>query len=468
MRASSQQLLAVTRTEGPLYVQIYQRIRALILTGVWPSGTHLPSSRVLARDLGVSRNTAILALEKLVADGWVVSRAGSGMFVSTEAPPGRPHREASVDAAASRSFVPVPFEISEAATDQFDVATWSKIQRSVWKTSPEDALHEGAVAGWPPLRSAISSYLSAARGLDCSPEQVFILSGTQPALDLCARVLSRPSDQIWIEDPGYPYARAAFNLHGLVQVPVSVDDDGIIVEEGQRRCPRARLAYVTPACQFPTCVALSQERRAALMNWAEKNQGYILEDDWDSSAVFDGARAPEPIAVSLPQRTLFIHSFNRILFPALRIAALVVPESLVGSFTDGLFATARFQNVANQITLAHFIDRGFLSAHVRRTRLVAGSRRAVLEDGLRKHLWRWLYTRDSQRGFHSLAWIRSGSDSDIASAARAAGIGCTGLNEFVVGTDEMASALVLGFAAFEPDQIEAGLGELARLLSRRA
>lgn len=466
MRASPQQLLSIVPPGGPLYLQIYHRIRSLILSGAWPAGTCLPSSRALARDLKISRNTAILAIEKLMADGWVISRAGSGIYVSPEAPPARPPRRPEVSASEAAPLVPVPLEIGQPATDAFPTEEWAKIQRNVWSTSADHALHEGAVAGWPELRSQVASYLHAVRGVDCSPDQILILGSTQSALDLCVRVLGKAGDGIWIENPGYPYAREVFQAHDLEQIPVSVDAEGISVADGVAKASSAKLAYVTPACQFPTCAIMSDERRKALLSWAEDQGSYILEDDWDFHAVFDG-RPPEPLLGSNSERVLLIHSFNRLLFPGLRIAALVVPRPLIETFVDIRYSVERFPNISNQIALAEFMHRGLLSSHLRRCISLYRERRAAMHNGIRKYLGRHVHVSSGQAGLHCLAWTRGIQDSDVAAEARRAGIACLALNDFVMDADDVPGALVLGFAAFSPDTISDGLKDLARIIASR-
>lgn len=463
MRASPQQLLSVVPHGGPLYLQIYHRIRSLILSGAWPPGACLPSSRALARDLKVSRNTAILAIEKLMADGWVISRAGSGIYVSSEAPPARPPRQSETTATGAATVVPIPLEIGQPATDAFPIEEWAKIQRNVWSTAADHALHEGPVEGWPELRSQVASYLHAVRGVDCSPDQILILGGTQSAIDLCVRVLGKAGDGIWTENPGYPYGRKVFQAHGLNQILVPVDAEGISVVEGIAKGKSAKLAYVTPACQFPTCAILSDERRKTLLSWAEDQGSYIVEDDWDFHSVFDG-RLPEPLLASNSERVILIHSFNRLLFPGLRIAALVIPRPLIEPFIDNLYSVERYQNVSNQIALAEFMHRGLLSSHLRRCNSLYRERRDAMHNGISKYLGKYLHVRSGQAGLHCLAWTRGLQDSKVAAEVRSSGVACLALNDFVIDAD-VPSALILGFAAFSPDTINDALRDVARIIA---
>lgn len=465
MRSSPQQLLSIPNGAGPLYLQVYHRIRTLILTGAWPPGTRLPSSRALARDLGMSRNTGLLAVEMLMADGWIVSRAGSGIFVSSEAPPARHFSSPAQGDEAERGDAAVPFDIAQGATDIFPVKEWAKIHARVWTRASKDALHEGAGAGWEPLRRSVAGYLHAVRGLACSPEQVLIMSSAQAAVDLTIRVLASPGDSIWVEDPGYLFVREAFRAHGLRQVLVPVDDDGIIVSEGIASEPRARLAYVTPASQLPTCAILANDRRSELLDWARRTGSYVIEDDWDFNAVFDGRQPPEPVAASCPEQVVFIHSFNRLLFPALRIAVLVAPVGLADKFIDARRAIDGFPNMANQIALAEFIDRGLLSAHLRKSKVTYARRRAALHSGVRQHLSRWLHIDEERPGLIGLAFTPPGRDSEMAAIARSNGIACIGLSDFKVNDSASPAALPLGFAAYPEEVIDDACRRLAEALA---
>lgn len=465
MRSSPQHLLSLPNGRGPLYQQIYQRIRTLILTGAWPTGTRLPSSRSLARDLGVSRTTALLALDQLAADGWITSRRGSGVYVSTDVPPAR---VAAVidegDAQVEDSRKPVPFEIAEPAVDLFPVGKWARIQSGVWSRNPEHALHEGSEAGWLPLRQAIASYLHAVRSLACSPDQIMIVSSTQAALDLCARVMARPAEAVWVEDPGYPGAREAFLLNGLRPVPVPVDHDGLQVAAAISLEPRARLAYVTPACQFPTCVPLSRERSAQLLDWAAGSDGFVLEDDWDYNTRFSDPFPAEPLAVLCPERVIHIHSFNRLLFPALRIAAVVVPRGLIGEFRDARRAIDRFPNVGNQIALAEFIEHGHLAAHLRVLRDAYLQRRTALFTSLEERTGGLIRPDSTRLGLHAIGWVARRSDSGLAAKLRQGGIACSTLSDFSTMQWQGQSALLLGYGAFVTQRLEDAVGRLASVL----
>jgi GntR family transcriptional regulator/MocR family aminotransferase len=460
MRPNPQQLLSMPASAGPLYLQIYHRIQKLILTGGWPPGTRLPSSRALADDLDIARNTAILALDKLLADGWIYSRPRSGMYVSADAPAGRPPLPASAanDCLSGR---PLPFDIRHGAIDIFPTSEWSKIHAQVWRRSGDEALLEGEATGWMPLRQAIAAHLYAVRGIACSPHQILVVSSSRAALDLAVRVLGRPGDHAWVENPGYRYAREVLQAGKIGVCDVPVDGSGMDVAAALAMRPDARFACVTPACQFPTGAILGSERRLQLLDWARRSDRFIVEDDWDFNAVFDRAHALAPLVASASQQTLFIHSFNRLMFPALRIAALVVPLELVPQFVEARESVGGSPNTATQIALAEFIERGLLSAHLRQCRLAYAQRRDALHCAIDAELGDWLFVDRERAGLAAIAFARAAPAAELARIATDADIACHSLGEFSSNGRAHDDALVLGFGAFPPDMLREAAGQLA-------
>ena len=461
MRHSPRQLVSLPKGSGPLHLRLHHKIRSLILAGSWPPDTRLPSSRDLARDLGISRNTAILAIDRLIADGLARSRPGSGVFVTEAA-------FAGAAPSASAPEPPVPFQLAYGGVDLFPTGRWARIQGRVWTGASRNALYEGSGAGFQPLRRAVAAHLHATRGLCCSAEQVMIVSGTQSAIDLVLRVLGERGDRIWMEDPGHPYVRQAIDGNGLRSVAVPVDSDGLRVADGIAAAPGARLAYLTPGCQFPTCSILSEARRLELLDWAEAAGAWIIEDDWDHDARFDGSPPPEPLAARGSGRILYIQSFNRILFPGLRIAALVVPESLVPVLVDARRAIDGFSNIANQMALAEFIERGYLASHLRASRTALAARRAALHGALARLMPDVVTFDPDQPGLYVVAHPIGGGDAVLAAEARRDGFECSALSTFSERGAEAPQGLLLGFAAFQPEVLVRSAQRLAASLSRAA
>ena len=464
MRRSPQQLVSLPSGPGHLHLKLYHRIRSLILSGAWSPGTRLPSSRRLAKDLGVSRSTAILALDQLIADGWISTRLRSGTYVSYEAPPARPAPDVPPHVAQQEAG-PELFAISPGGIDLFPSHQWSRIQARVWREHPTEALLEGSGAGWYPLRRAVAGHLHAVRGLRCSPEQVVIVSGTQEAMNLAVRLLGAPGESAWVEDPGYPLARQAVRAAGLSEVGIPVDAEGIRVRDGRAMAPGARLAFVTPACQFPTGAVMSQARRRELLAWAEKRGGFIVEDDWDFNSYFQAPHPPDPIAATDGERTIFIHSFSRLMFNGLRIAALVAPEPLVPSIIELREVIAGLTNMPSQIALADFIHKGLLSAHLRACRLAYAERRAAMHRALLDYMPDLVSIDPAQAGLHALVHLDGVRDSPLAAKARRNGFACSALSDFAFGDGQNSGqALLLGFAAFPPEAIDRGVQALAEVL----
>lgn len=461
---SPQKLVALPDGQGPIHLRLYHQIRALILDGSWPSGTHLPSSRQLADDLGISRNTAIQAVDQLVADGWVIARTGAGVFVSAEAPPARPSHPASGWGHANVSTAPAPFHVRPGPVDLFPISKWTKLQARVWNQASTEAMHESSGAGWAPLRQAVAAHLHAVRGLACVPDQVLILSSSQSAIDLALRVLAVPGDQVWVEEPGYPAARQAIRANQLTEAPVPVDAQGLCVETGIQRAAHAKIAYVTAACQYPTGRVMSEPRRGALLAWASRNDAFIVEDDWDYNACFDAPQPPMPLAARASHRVLHIHSFNRLLFPGLRIAALVVPSELAPRFIEMRQLVDGFTNVANQMALAEFIHRGALASYLRTCRIACTERRAALHRAVAAFMPGNVRIDPLQSGWWSVAHLDGLHAAPLAAQARAEGFWCMALSDFSADPLDSAQALLLGFAGFKTDALTAATMKLAQCL----
>ena len=455
MARKTDPLLTLPDKSGVLYVRLYQRMRALILQGAWPAGMRLPSSRRLAEDLQISRNTASLALDQLLADGWIETRSRAGTFVSTESPAlVRPPLIATE--ARQRAFArpPVPFEMAHGAIDAFPFDRWSKLQSKIWSNFVPDLLYEGAPAGDPGLRQAIATMVAPTRGLSVTADDIVIVSSTTAGFDLIAAVLPVKSTVI-VEDPGYHFADAAFARRGLKVIPVAVDSEGLDVTAARAACPSPNLIVVGSASQFPLGVPLSGERRWQLLNWAKECGAWIIDDSFDADARFDGmAPAPSLQAEDEAGRVITICSLSRMLFRSLRLGFLTVPKKLRPAVLEVRSATDAFEPLPNQLVLREFIDRGLWSAHQRKCRELHRGRRDALRAVLAPYLGTLFQEDLNPCGLQlCLRPIRQASD-EIADALRSAGIACTTLAEITRGIpgDE---GILLGFAAFSPDVIEA-------------
>ena len=368
----------VPEPQGGLYQGLYKRLREFILDGVWPAGTRLPSSRALAADLKVSRNTAILAVEQLIADGWAESRSRSGVYVSAGpalAPPLplRPRFAATAE-------LP-PFALQRPATDLFPAQVWKQLQARAWGQIEPQRLSGADPAGDPGLRDAIARLVCAPRGLRCHPDQILVLPTATAAIDLIAATLLRPGDGAMVEDPCRPATRRLFEARGarLHSIPLSVPTPG---EHDFNPVQDARIACVAPSVQFPLCTALGPRSRDQLLNWARSSGGWIVEDDRDADLWSEGAAQPLPLAAEDNERVLLVGSFNRILFPGLCVAFLVAPLSVVERLRAVHAMIGGRASLASQLALKEFIAEGHFARHVRRRRQAYAERRAVMLDCL--------------------------------------------------------------------------------------
>jgi GntR family transcriptional regulator/MocR family aminotransferase len=462
----------------PLYRQLYSGVRESILAGRLAPGAGLPSSRSLAEELGVSRNTVTLAFDQLVAEGYIQGSPRSGTRVAAmpaRAPRAKPSRgpgpsargRAIADArlpALTRGESPaVPFRVGVPALDQFPSRLWSRLASRRWRRQP--LLDYGEPGGYSALREAIADYVRLARGVRCLTEQVIITSGSQQGVDLAARVLLDPGDAVWMEDPGYTGARTALQASGARLVPLPVDADGLIVEEGERAAPRARLAYASPSHQFPLGVTMSASRRLALLRWAARAGAWVLEDDYDSEFRYDARPLASLQGMDEDGRVIYVGTFSKTIFPALRLGYLIVPLELVNVFRAARAVSDRQSPTMEQAVLADFVAGGHFARHVRRMRRLYAERQGVLVDAVRRQLGDRLKVTPSSAGMHLLGWLEPGVD-DAAVSARAAALGVEAapLSRYALVAPRRGG-LLLGWAGYSAEGIREGVTRLEKALS---
>lgn len=471
-----------------LYQQLYAEIRAAILGGRLAPGARLPSSRELARELGVARATVVGAFEQLLAEGYLEGRAGSGTFVACDlpddlliarppagaAPAGPPaplalsRRGAAlaatrVSASPGDRGAPRPFEAGVPDLGGLPLATWSRLAARRYASPPPELLAYGDPAGYGRLREAVAAYLAAARGVRCAAAQVIVVAGSQQGLDLAARLLLDPGEQAWVEDPGYVGARGALGAAGAALVPVPVDAEGLDVAAGARLAPGARLAYVTPSHQFPLGVTMSLPRRLALLAWARDAGAWVLEDDYDSEYRYAGRPLAALQGLDGGGRVIYIGTFSKVLFPALRLGYIVVPPALAGAFAAARALADRSPPGVEQAILADFIEEGHFARHIRRTRARYAERREALVEAARPLAGR-LDVAPATAGMHTVGWLPPGADDRAASRAAAArGISAMPLSAYAA-RPLARGGLILGYSAFTPEQIRSAVGQLHQAL----
>ena len=466
---------------APVFRQIYAEIRAAIAARSLAPGQRLPSTRELARRLGVSRTSAVAAYEQLAAEGWIDCHVGSGAFVGVDLPapfrtlalaPASPSRFASdpealfAPLAATDDAGERPFAMGLALMDARAQDVWRRLtHRSVRRMSE---VHFGYTdpRGLPALRDGLAAYLRGARGLKCEPGQVLITSGTQHAVDLASRLLLRPGDKVWVEDPSYPMTFKALAAAGLQPVPVPVDDQGLMVAEGVRRAPGARAAVVTPSHQYPTGAVLSMARRVELLTWARSAGAWIVEDDYDSELRFRGRPLAALQGLDEADRVIYVGTLNKSLFPGLRIGYLVAPPSLVEAFLNARHLGDRQPPTLTQTVLSDFVAEGHLAAHFRRLRQLYLRAQEVVTHALSpvvQQIGGRMPAPD--QGNHLVVWLPEGFDDvGLERAARAQQITCRALSRLYLQARPQPG-LMLGFTGFRPEQLQAPAGRLAALIA---
>ena len=445
-------LLRLERDGVPLRAQLEDQLRDSVQSGRLGPGVPLPSSRALARELGVSRGVVVEAYAQLAAEGYLVSRQGAPTRVSEAASPG------SAPAPAHRDERPPRYDFRPGRPDVglFPRSAWLASLRRALRTAPDSRLDYGDPRGAPELRAALASYLGRVRGVACSPDRVIVTSGMAQGMALFARaLLASGARRVAMEDPCSRPGREQLATNGLTVVPVPVDSDGLVVE---RLDDSTDAAMVTPAHQFPLGVVLAPSRRAELVDWAARTGAIVLEDDYDAEYRYD--RQPVGAVQGLaPEQVAYAGSVSKTLAPGLRLGWLVAPEPLAAGVTQAKAADDLGTPVVEQLALADFLERGELDRHLRRTRAIYRARR----DAFVAALGRWLPECEPTgvaAGLHLVVELPSGLDEDtVLATAWARGLGLYGMSEHRI--EPGPPALLLGYGRIAEPAIEPAVRALA-------
>ena len=490
-------LLNLEEASGPLYRRVYHALKSVIRGGRLGPAARLPSTRALAADLGVSRNTIVLAYEQLAAEGYVVSRQRSTASVvgagparalpapdraRSEAPPRisayarRLIRHPAVPPAGAYGTRPglrYDFRYGRPAVDEFPREIWRRIVAARVRQPSDEALGYASAAGHPPLREALAEYLRRARGLSCDADQVVVVNGSQQAFDLLARILLDPGDAAVVEEPHYPGATVTFEAAGARLIRIPVDDDGLDTARLPAVGTPPRLAYVTPCHQFPTGVSMPLERRLALLAWAARVGAWIVEDDYVSEFRYEGRPLEALQSLDRRGRVVYVGTFSKTLFPALRLAYLVLPRPLLRPFLSAKWAADRFSAMLAQEALADLITSGQFERYLRRAGARNAARRRALTEALREHFHDRVEITGENTGVHLLVWLEDVRPRDLdalVTRAAAAGVGIYPIGPCYARPPRRAG-LLFGYAALTEAEIRAGIRALAgvaRGLSRAA
>jgi GntR family transcriptional regulator/MocR family aminotransferase len=453
---------------------VYRTVRSAILDGDLPAGTRLPSSRQAAADYGVSRGLVEDVFGRLCEEGLLARAVGRGTFVAaaasqlaappTDGPessarlrPSRRGRVLSADAMCREPEALAPFNAGVADAAAFPWLTWQRLQHRAIRELHRQALGFADPRGCARLREALSRHLAQFRGIRCEPNQVLIFNSSQQALAAVALLLLERNDGVWVEDPGYPGARAVFSIAGADLHPVPVDEGGMRVEFAIARWPRGRLAYVTPAHQYPSGAVLSLHRRLALLEWAARRRAWVVEDDYDGEFRHDGEPLMPLRSIDPHSRVIFLGTLSKSMFVALRLAYAVVPAALVEPLANIRTQLDGFTPPVPQIAMSFFMDDGYFATHLRHMRAIYRDKCAALAGGLKpleRHGWR---CRGSRAGMHLVV---EHPDADYARrVARDSGLDVRTLGSYRAARAR-GDGLVLRYGGLSIDEIERGCRQL--------
>jgi GntR family transcriptional regulator/MocR family aminotransferase len=447
--------------DTPLHRQLYNGLRRMIEERSLAAGSSLPSSRLLAGDLGIARNTVISAYEQLTTEGYVVSKQGARpVVVDLPTPPALSPAALNGEtrhAISSRGKLMMEQPSQHGApghlsfhpgmpdAENFPFNTWSRLLARRAKAARYDLFGTYNVTGHPALREAIATYVKAARRVRCSPDQIVVTTGAQAGLDLMARLLLDPGETAWVEEPGYYGAQAAFVASGARLSPLFVDSQGWVLDPPAGSPPR--VIYVTPSCHHPLGATMRMEQRLRLLEIAERLDAWIIEDDFDGEYRFQGQPIPAMQGTDHSDRVIYCGTFAKILFPALRLGFMVLPPSLQARIGQALSITGQFAPLLLQAALADFIDQGHMSRHLRRMRRIYAGRRQAFRRLAGEYLGDWMTLRSSEAGMQMVGMMREGwDDRAVAAAARRRGIIVSPLSIHYRHAAPQAG-LVMGYAA---------------------
>lgn len=488
----------------PLYKQLYDSLQTAILEGKLKPGEKLPGTRSLAADLGISRNTVSTAFNQLLIEGYLRGKVGSGTYVN-EIPENllqvklNPAHEKNIEKNDFKKInrsrykkngkrshknkekkyfntseiivkntsyeEAVPFRFGIPAINDFPVKIWLNTVNHVWRTLPAAQLSYGDAAGYMPLRKAIADYLRTYRAVNCTADQIIIISGSQQGLDLIGRVLLNSGSKVWLEDPGYLGARVSMLFSDAQIYPSPINDEGIDLDYSMKMFPVPDLIYTTPAYQFPLGITMSIARRLHLLQYAEKNNSWIIEDDYDSEFRYSGNPLPSLQGMDKSGNVLYLGTFSKVLFPALRLGYLVLPDKeMIDTFASAKFMIDRQCPIYEQVVLTKFIEEGHFTRHIRKMRMLYEERQRYLITEVNKQLNGLVKTEFSPAGMHIILRLPENyNDKKIAQEALKNKILVKPLSDYTI-EHRQNPGLILGYTAFDKKEIKQGISKLKKVI----
>ncbi len=469
-------MLAVDRQSGEhLSRQLYHGLVAIIRNRSLAPGSELPSTRALAAELGLGRNTIVSAYDQLITEGYLANRQGARPVIvdlpdgPRETPPEEPPVPLRVPSRRGEELLSqhchhgtagrFAFHPGMPDAASFPFGVWGRLVARRASHGGETLFGTYDVTGHPALKEAIAGYLFSARGVRCRPEQIVITTGAQAAFDLLARLLLDPGNTVWMEEPGYYGAKAAFTVAGARIVPIPVDQ-----ERGWRLDPpdvAPCLIYVTPACQHPLGITMRMEERLRLLDIAGTGNSWVIEDDFDGEYRFQGRPVPAIQSMDRSGCVIYVGTFAKLLFPALRVGFMVLPPELAGRIGNALSTTGQFAPLVLQAALADFITEGHMSRHLKRMRRIYAQRRQLFRDIVAERLRDEITLSPAEAGIQVVGYLRPGIDDiKVSQAAARRAINVSPLSKYFQET-AATQGLVLGYAACDAAQTREGVERLA-------
>jgi len=470
---------------GIIKDRVYEAIRHAILEGRLAAGSKIPSSRALAEMMSISRNSVIAGFDRLLDEGYLVTRKGAGTFVTTSIPDQTigehsPLSKVSQASSATGSLNPDIaalrplwresqkndgmnrlFAVGVGCTDLFPHDLWGRLLGRVWRQSRHELGMHTHAGGYLPLRRAISHYILATRGVSCHEDQIIIVNGIQQALNITARSLLPKGSEVWVDEPGYNGARAAFASAGAIVRPVRVDDQGMDIHDGMQHYPNARLVYTAPSHQFPLSGTLSLSRRLALLEWAEAHQAWIFEDDYNSEFRYAARSLQALQGLDKHHRVIYSGTFSKMMYPEFRLGFLVVPPDLREQFMMSKYFSDLCTGYLEQAVLARFIAEGHYASHVRRIRKACYERKTALAAAIADYFPARMSVHPSDSGVHMVCWLLNGlTGKDVEMKASQLGMGIQSFERYCQ-RPMSREGILLGFANHSPDALREGIRQLA-------
>ena len=472
-------------SDTPLYRQLADWLRRAIVGGQLQPGQRVPSTRRLANELKLSRIPVLGAYELLQAEGYLETFPGAGTCVARAIPgealklaapkvrraipasAGHKHLRRVARRAAVMRMPPQPwlknlgaFRIGLPALDHFPTGVWARLVNRHVRKPPAEVMAYGDAMGYLPLREAIAEYLGAMRGVRCDAAQIMMTTGSQQCLQISAHVLLDQGESAWVEEPGYPGARQALAAAGAHLVPVPVDQEGMMVAQGVRRGHDARPRRRTPAHQFPLGMTMSAARRMQLLRWAGQNGAWIIEDDYDSEYRFTGRPFASLQGMDTDERVIYVGTFSKVMFPALRLGYVVVPKDLIPVFSGSRQASDTFTSTLYQAVMTDFIREGHFARHIRRMRLLYMERHTALIEAINRYLGDQLEVLSAETGMHLVVLLAPGLDDvSVTRAAARRGVSVRPLSGCYLGSPQRGG-LILGYGGASTAEIRDAIRKL--------